>query len=118
MPEVRKIADDIIKVLLIIIAFLCLLLLLLRGKPIALTDHAIMRMKERMGIKSVNKMLRLACRAYRYGKRVEDLPQKAAILMRRKQKEYGNSTMVIYDGFVYVFSKDRALITVYENNNW
>lgn len=114
-------ADYMIAGLLVAIGILlCLRIRLAKhsaGQPVALTDHAIMRMKERMGIRNEDRMLHLAQQAYRYGSRAEDLSRKAAILMRKKQKEYGNSTMVIHKGFIYVFSNDRVLITVYKNDD-
>lgn len=119
-------ADYIIAGLLAAIGILLGVLLLLRVKKpggrkrrsarvqVALTDHAIVRMRERMGVRQEAKMLRLAAKAYRYGKRAKHLPAKTAARVREKQKKYGNSTIVIYKGFTYVFSKDRALITVYK----
>lgn len=113
-------ADYIIAGLLAAIGILlCLLIWIAKhsaGQSVTLTDHAIMRMEERMDIRNEDRMLHLAQQAYQYGNRAEDLPQKAAILIRKKQKEYGNSTMVIYKGFIYVFSNDRVLITVYRND--
>lgn len=117
MSEVRKIADYIVIGLLLVICFLILLLFRRKDKPVALTDHAVARMEERMGIKSESKMLRLAKDAYRYGKRAKHLPKKTAAKIRKKQRKYGGSTIAVYNGFMYVFSKDRALITVYKDES-
>lgn len=80
----------------------------------ALTDHARERMAERLGIYDYDEMTELAFKAYKFGKSARQTDKKTAAELRRIEKKNGNSVVLLYDGYIYIFSKENVLITVYE----
>lgn len=87
--------------------------------PVGVTDHARERMQERMGIVSHRKMDLLALDAYQFGKSALQVPKSAAARMREIEQRDADAPKVVllYHGYVYIFSRDNSLITVYENTN-
>lgn len=87
--------------------------------PVGVTDHARERMQERMGIVSHRKMDLLALDAYQFGKSALQVPKSAAARMREIEQRDADAPKVVllYRGYVYIFSRDNSLITVYENTN-
>lgn len=87
--------------------------------PVGVTDHARERMRERMGIVSHRKMDLLALDAYQFGKSALQVPKSAAARMREIEQRDADAPKVVllYHGYVYIFSRDNSLITVYENTN-
>lgn len=81
----------------------------------ALTDHARERMAERLGIYDYDEMNELAFKAYKFGKSARQVNQKTATRLRKIETKNENSVALLYDGWVYIFSKENVLITVYEN---
>lgn len=83
---------------------------------IALTDHARQRMWERMGIDDYVKMDQLAIDAYCFGKSARQMMKSSAAMVRDIEERYENSVILVYHGFIFVFSRENVLITVYKNN--
>jgi|GEM_PF-4500653 len=76
---------------------------------IHLTHHAAKRMKERLGIKSLAEKQRMAELAFERGKFVE--------IQEREHFGVMDATMLLeYNNRVFVFSKERNLITVLPGN--
>lgn len=88
----------------------------IRKNPLYLTNHARERMYERMGIHDSRRMDALAFEAYQFGKSKLQLMKSERGIVEEKELEYGDSVILIYRGFCYVFSENNGLITVYENN--
>lgn len=88
----------------------------IRKNPLYLTDHAIMRMSERMNIKDSNRMKELAYEAYQFGKSKLQLMKSERGIIEEKEQKYGDSVILIYRGFCYVFTENNGLKTVYKND--
>jgi len=88
----------------------------IRANPLYLTNHARERMYERMGIYDSHKMHALAFEAYQFGKSKLQLMKSERGIVEEKELEYGNSVILIYRGFCYVFTENNGLITVYKND--
>lgn len=87
-----------------------------RKYPPALTDHARQRMHERLHINSDAMMEKYLQDAYTYGKSARQLSRNAAYQVRRiEEKE--DKIVLLYKNYVYIFSEENVLITVYENEN-
>lgn len=87
----------------------------IRGNPLYLTNHARDRMHERMGIDDSRKMMEIAFEAYQFGKSKFQLMKSERAIIEEKEEEYGNSVILIYRGFCYVFTENNGLKTVYKN---
>lgn len=83
--------------------------------PVALTNHARERMEERLGLRSHERMDILAFDAYRYGKSARQLNRISAAQVRDIEAKHDNSVVLIYRNYIYVFSRENVLITVYKN---
>lgn len=88
-----------------------------RDYPVAVTNHARSRMQERMGIHNRDQMEALAFEAYRFGRSARQLPGTSAALVRDIEGRQENSVVLLYRNYVYIFSVDNVLITVYKNDN-
>lgn len=88
----------------------------IRINPLYLTNHARERMKERMGINENGKMDTLAFEAYQFGKSKLQLMKSERGIVEEKEQEYGDSIILIYRGYCYVFSENNGLKTVYRND--
>ena len=88
----------------------------IRKNPLYLTNHARERMYERMGIQDPHRMNDLAFDAYQFGKSKLQLMKSERGIIEEKELEYGNSVILIYCGFCYVFTENNGLITVYKND--
>ena len=88
----------------------------IRLNPLYLTNHARDRMRERMGINENNKMDVLAFEAYQFGKSKLQLMKSERGIIEEKEQEYGDSVILIYRGYCYVFSENNGLKTVYKND--
>ncbi|MBQ7045136.1 MAG: hypothetical protein IJN65_01430 [Clostridia bacterium] len=87
-----------------------------RKNPVYLTNHARDRMCERMGIRDPSRMDALAFDAYRFGKSKMQLMKSERGIIEEKEQEYGDSVILIYRGFCYVFTENNGLKTVYKND--
>lgn len=88
----------------------------IRKNPLYLTNHARERMYERMGINDSYKMEELAFEAYQFGKSKLQLMKSERGIIEEKEQEYGDSVILIYRGFYYVFTENNGLKTVYKND--
>lgn len=88
----------------------------IRKNPLYLTNHARDRMRERMGINEAHKMEDLAFEAYQFGKSKLQLMKSERGIVEEKEQEYGDSVILIYRGYCYVFTENNGLKTVYKND--
>ena len=88
----------------------------IRKNPLYLTNHARDRMYERMNIKDSYRMDELAFEAYQFGKSKLQLMKSERGIIEDKEQEYGDSIILIYRGFFYVFTGNNGLKTVYPND--
>ena len=88
----------------------------IRRNPLYLTNHARIRMRERMGIHESYKMDVLAFEAYQFGKSKLQLMKSERGIIEKKELKYDNSVILIYHGYCYVFTKNNGLKTVYKND--
>ena len=88
----------------------------IRENPLYLTNHARERMYERMGINDSYKMEELAFEAYQFGKSKLQLMKSERGIIEEKEQQYGDSVILIYRGFCYVFTENNGLKTVYKND--
>ena len=88
----------------------------IRKNPLYLTTHARERMRERMGIREAYKMDALAFEAYQFGKSKLQLMKSERGIIEEKEQEYGDSVILIYRGYCYVFTENNGLKTIYKND--
>lgn len=88
----------------------------IRKNPLYLTNHARERMYERMNIKDSYRMDELAFEAYQFGKSKLQLMKSERGIIEEKELEYGDSVILLYRGFCYVFTENNGLKTVYKND--
>ena len=88
----------------------------IRKNPLYLTNHARERMYERMGIRDSDRMDELAFEAYQFGKSKMQLMKSERGIIEDKEQEYGDSVILIYRGYCYVFTENNGLKTVYKND--
>lgn len=88
----------------------------IRINPLYLTNHARDRMRERMGINETYKMDALTFEAYQFGKSKFQLMKSERGIIEEKEQEYGDSVILIYHGYCYVFTENNGLKTVYKND--
>ena len=88
----------------------------IRKNPLYLTNHARERMYERMGIRDSYRMDELAFEAYQFGKSKQQLMKSERGIIEEKELEYGDSVILIYRGYCYVFTENNGLKTVYKND--
>lgn len=84
--------------------------------PVALTTHARERFAERLGICDDRKMNDMTFDAYSYGKSKRQIKKTSAYLVEEIEREHENSILLIYRNYIYVFSRENVLITVYKND--
>ena len=88
----------------------------IRKNPLYLTNHARERMCERMGINDFHAMKEIAFEAYQFGKSKLQLMKSERGIIEEKELEYGDSVILIYRGYCYVFTENNGLKTVYKND--
>ena len=88
----------------------------IRENHLYLTNHARERMYERMGINDADRMWDLAFAAYQFGKSKLQLMKSERGIIEEKEMEYGDSVILIYRGYCYVFTENNGLKTVYKND--
>ncbi|MBP3494536.1 MAG: hypothetical protein J6J83_08030 [Oscillospiraceae bacterium] len=84
--------------------------------PIALTDHARERMRERLGITDFRKMDAAAREAYQYGRSARQIKKSAAAMAREIEQRHDGKIVLIHRGYIYIFSEENVLITLYKND--
>jgi hypothetical protein len=85
--------------------------------PVKLSPHAMERMNERMGIVRQADMEKLATEAYRFGKSKRQVMRSIAAKMQEKEQDHEGRILLLYRNYVYVFSKDNCLVTLFPNEN-
>ena len=88
----------------------------IRKNPLYLTNRARERMYKRMGINDSQRMNELAFEAYQFGKSKLQLMKSERGIIEEKELEYGDSVILIYRGYCYVFTENNGLKTVYKND--
>ena len=83
--------------------------------PIGVTKHARERIEERMIGREKRHPNALAYQAYCFGKSARQIKRSSAELVWDIQETHQNGVVLIYRGYVYIFSRDNQLITVYRN---
>ncbi len=73
-------------------------------------------MYERMNVKDTGKMEELAFEAYQFGKSKLQLMKSERGIIEEKEQEYGDSVILIYRGYCYVFTENNGLKTIYKND--
>jgi hypothetical protein len=61
-------------------------------------------------------MVEIAFEAYQFGKSKLQLMKSERAIIEEREEEYGNSVILIYRGFCYVFTENNGLKTVYKND--
>lgn len=84
--------------------------------PVALTTHARERFAERLGIYDDRKMNDMTFDAYSYGKSKRQLKKTSAYLIDEIERAHENGILLIHKNYIYVFSRENVLITVYKND--
>ena len=84
--------------------------------PIALTMHARERFSERLGINDFQQMHKYTMDAYRFGKSKRQIKKSSAYLVDEIEQKYDNSIVLIYKNYIYIFSCENVLKTVYKND--
>lgn len=87
----------------------------IRQNPLYLTNHAIERMRERIGINEICKMKEIAMEAYQFGKSKFQLMKSERGIIEEKELKYDDSVILIYRGYCFVFKSNNGLKTVYKN---
>ena len=87
-----------------------------RQYPLSVTKHARQRIIERVSIRNLHDVDKLAQEAYCYGKSKRQVKRSSAALIEEIENRYDNGNVLIYRGYIYIFSKENTLITVYKND--
>ena len=85
--------------------------------PISITDHARLRFQERLGIMNYRSMMEHAAKAYSFGRSKRQIRKSSSYFIEEKENLHENVIVLIYNGYIYVFSRDNTLITLYKNDN-
>lgn len=83
--------------------------------PIAVTNHARERIYERYPSGENVNADNLAKEVYAYGKSSFQLMKTSASTLREIESRYDNGIALIYKGYIYIFSEENVLITMYKN---
>lgn len=83
---------------------------------VALSSHAILRFHERMGITERRKMERIALDAFRFGKSKRQIKKSSAYWIEEMERNHDNGIVLIYHNYIYVFTQDRVLKTLFPND--
>ena len=83
--------------------------------PVALTNHARERIYERYpNGRNVNAD-KLVQEAYVYGKSSFQVMKTSSIFLKDIENRYENGTALLYNGYIFIFSDENVLITMYKN---
>lgn len=88
----------------------------LRLYPIGVTTHARQRIAERLPARVSGNADALAQEAYRHGRSKRQIKKSSAALIEEIEARYENSVVLIHRGYIYIFSEENTLITVYKND--
>ena len=84
--------------------------------PIALSNHARERFEERLRITDWQKMDELTLAAYRFGKSKRQIKKTSAYLVEEIEQKHQYGIVLIFKNYIYVFSSENVLITVYKKD--
>lgn len=84
--------------------------------PIGVTDHAKERMIERMHIRNVQDVYKIAHDAYCYGRSKRQIKKSSTVMIEEIENRHNSSVLLVYRGYIFIFSDDNKLITVYKND--
>ena len=85
--------------------------------PVAVTAHARERMRERLSGDENISALRQAREAYYYGRSKRQLMKTSAALLKDIESRHDDNIALIHKGYIYIFSKENVLITVFKNES-
>lgn len=85
--------------------------------PFGITIHARERMMERMPLQNSHDIDKIAYEAYCYGKSKRQVRKSSVHFLEAIENRHDNSNVLIYHGYIYIFSKENVLITVYKNDH-
>lgn len=85
--------------------------------PISVTSHAEARILERISHKATSEIQQLVKDAYCFGKSKRQIRRSSTALIETIESKYGTGIVLIYHGYIYIFSEDNRLITVYKNDH-
>ena len=88
----------------------------IRRYPLGVTAHARQRMIERIPAQNLCDLDKLAHEAYCYGKSKRQVKKSSAALIEEIENQHNNGRVLIYRGYIYIFSEENVLITVYKND--
>lgn len=86
-----------------------------RYYPVGVTKHGAQRIHERMPDGMWKNPLEVAREAYCFGKSARQVKPSSVYLVREIEEREGTGVVLIYHGYIYIFSRDNQLITVYRN---
>ena len=58
---------------------------------------------------------KIVVEAYSYGRSKRQLRRSSAALVEEIENQHEQGTLLIYKGYIYIFSDDNKLITLYKN---
>lgn len=83
--------------------------------PVTLTNHARERIYERVyNSRNVNAG-KLAREAYAYGKSSCQVMKTSSDILKEIENRHENGIALLYNGYVFIFSEENVLITMYKN---
>lgn len=84
---------------------------------IGATTHARDRITERMTGKCAANVDKVVYDAYCFGRSARQIKKTSAALVKDIENRHESGIVLIYNGFIYVFSEENVLITMYKNEN-
>jgi len=83
--------------------------------PISITNHARERIYERVSNSRTVSADSLVREAYAYGKSSYQVMKTSSVFLKEIESRYENGTALLYNGYIFIFSEENVLITMYKN---
>ena len=83
--------------------------------PVALTNHARERIYERVSNSGNVNADKLVREAYAYGKSSYQVMKTSSVFLKDIESRYENGIALLYNGYIFIFSEENVLITMYKN---
>lgn len=83
--------------------------------PVALTNHARERIYERVSNSGNVNADKLVREAYAYGKSSYQVMKTSSVFLKDIENRYENGIALLYNGYIFIFSEENVLITMYKN---
>lgn len=83
--------------------------------PVRLTNHARERIYERYPNGKNVDADKLVREAYSYGKSSFQVMRTSSVFLRDIETRYESGTALLYNGYIFIFSEENVLITMYKN---